>query len=294
LNTSKGQALFDHAAHWVQGIVNSVFVLYFLAFIISPSGGNERRSARFDLKPASSRKVELPKPLREISGLAMSPDGRLFAHNDEEGLIFEIDISGGTIVKKFSIGVEDDFEGLAIAGTKFFLVNSSGVMYAFSEGAPDETVKYVTYPTSLSSSYDVEGLCYDPLTASLLLACKGYSGLRNSGYKAVFTFSLLTHLLAKEPRFLLSINELEQHLGGKPFRPSSIEYNKATQSFFILDSELRSVAEVSPDGTILDAFRLDRSSHAQPEGMTFDHKGNLIISDEGLKRGTLTIYSKKR
>jgi uncharacterized protein YjiK len=273
--------------------VNTIFILYFITFNVLPSGDTDKPWGRFNLTPSSSRRIELPSSLREISGLAISPDGRLFAHNDEKGVIFEIDISAGTIVKKFSIGLEDDFEGLAIAGTKFFLVNSSGVIYEFREGEPDETVKYVTYPTSLSASYDVEGLCYDPHTASLLLACKGYAGLRNTGFKAVYSFSLGTHHLAKEPRFLLSINELEQRLGGKPFRPSGIEYNHTTQSFFILDSELRSIAVVSPNGTLLDAVRLDRSSHPQPEGIAFDHKGNLIISDEGAKRGTLTIYPKK-
>jgi len=267
---------------------------FFLIVILIFPGEQKKKPEYFDVKPTSSRRMDLPNSLREISGLAMDSDSRLFAHNDEEGIIFEIDIARGTIVKQFSIGEEDDFEGLAIAGSKFYMVNSSGVVYEFGEGSPGETVRYTTYTTSLSANYDVEGLCYDPHTASLLLACKGYSGLRNTGQKAVFSFSLETHRLAKEPRFLLSISDLERRLGGKPFRPSSIEFNTVTQTFFILDSELRSVAEVSQSGSLLNAFRLDKSLHPQPEGITFDGKGNMIISDEGSKKGTLTFYPKKQ
>ena len=54
----------------------------------------------------SSAVLELPGRLDEISGLAMSPDGRLFAHNDERATVHEIDPSAGEVGKRFSAGDE--------------------------------------------------------------------------------------------------------------------------------------------------------------------------------------------
>jgi uncharacterized protein YjiK len=248
----------------------------------------------YDLSKTTARQATLPHELREISGLAVSGDGRVFAHHDESGEIFEIDPDSGVIRKKFTIGMAGDFEGLAIAGNRFYLVTASGVLYEFPEGSNNETVQAVAYSTPLSDQYDVEGLCYDPVSASLLLACKGYSGLKNSGYKAVFSFSLRTKSMGREPRFLIAIKEMERRLGAGPFRPSGIEFHPETQTYFVLDAEIRSVIEISSGGNIVAAVRLDRSLHKQPEGITFGRHGNLLISDEGSKHGVITRYRKKR
>jgi uncharacterized protein YjiK len=260
--------------------------------LLSQSTSTGLRS--FDFSAAAAKQVPLEKILKEISGLAAHPDGRLFAHHDEYGDIFELDPKNGRILKKFTIGIADDFEGLAIAGKVFYLVTNSGVVYEFQEGRNNERVQAVSYTTSLDENYDVEGLCYDPGTTSLLLACKGYSGLKNSGYKGIFAFSLKSKLLDREPRFLIPIKELKHRLGGKPFRPSGIEYNGDSRSFFVVDSEIRSVIEISRNGEIIAAVTLDRSLHKQPEGITFDARGDLLIVDEGNKMGTITRYKRKR
>ncbi|NTW64654.1 MAG: hypothetical protein HGA46_11425, partial [Chlorobiaceae bacterium] len=62
--------------------------------------------------------VILPTKLREISGLALSGEGKLFTHNDEKGVVYQLDLMTGRIIKKFylvmDIGkgkrcVKDDF-----------------------------------------------------------------------------------------------------------------------------------------------------------------------------------------
>src|SRR5437016_9266243 len=60
----------------------------------------------------------LPRQLREISGLALTTDGRVLAHGDEDGEVWEIDYRRGVLVKQFSLGerrLKGDFEGIAIA-----------------------------------------------------------------------------------------------------------------------------------------------------------------------------------
>lgn len=251
----------------------------------------------YDFSSKKIVQIELPKALREVSGLAVSSDGRLFAHHDESGDIFQLNGRDGSVVKKFSLGprkISEDFEGIAIAGPIFYLVTSDGVIYEFREGNDKETIAYKTYETVLSEEYDVEGLCYDPKTDCLLLACKGYSGLANIGSKAIFAFSLTTKKMERSPRFLLSLKELETRLNDKPFHPSGIEFVPESGTFYILDSRISSVIEISPQGKILGAITLKKSIHKQPEGITLLPDGTLCISDEGSQYGVLTLYRKRK
>src|SRR3954462_5238642 len=74
---------------------------------------------------------KLPDTLHEISGLAALPDGRLFAHDDEHGVIYEIDPAEGELKKSFALGdppLRGDFEGIAIADRDFYLMTSDGIL----------------------------------------------------------------------------------------------------------------------------------------------------------------------
>src|SRR5688500_7823742 len=90
--------------------------------------------------------------LTEVSGLTLTPDGRLFTHGDEAARVFEIDYRRGTVVKQFWVGEEAlqaDFEGITYAGNRFFMVTSKGILYEFAEGADGEDRK----STRLNSSH---------------------------------------------------------------------------------------------------------------------------------------------
>ena len=276
---------------------NKQRTLFFLFLFCSAMAQQQHSISLLSYDFTKGRQITLPEQLREISGLATSSDGKVFGHNDETGDIFQINISDGTIMKTFSLGpqnVLEDFEGIAIAGKTFYLVNSSGLLYEFAEGKNGERVPYKTYSTPLSEEYNVEGLCYDPNTNALLLACKGFSGFSNSGFKAIFSFSLSSKKLTPSARFLISIKEMKQRLGKHPFRPSAMECNSSTGTFFVLGSKNFSIIEISPDGKVINAIPLSSSLHRQPEGIAFAQDGSLLISDEGKKNGTVTIYKQKQ
>jgi len=263
-----------------------------------------------DTKSVTS--VKLPDQLNEISGLACAPDGRIFAHNDEKGIVYQINYQNGKILKSFSLGkklIREDFEAIAIVENEFYLVTSSGVIYIFKEGEDEEDVKYKKYKTFLSSDNDVEGLCYDPDNNSLLLACKGNPGKKYSGYRTVYEFSLSDKELKKEPRFLISIKDIlsDQESGftsklsefflltDNTFAPSDIARNPVTGTFFILSFKGRMIVEIDKKGKILGKVQLDAKQHDQPEGITFTKDNDLLISDEGNdKHARITCYPFKK
>ena len=120
----------------------------------------------YGLRAESATRWELPRRLREISGLAMTRDHRLLAHNDEAGVVFEIDYRNGSIVKEFQLAdmedpVADDFEGIATADGRIYLVTSSGRLYECREGAAGESVLFRVHTTGVGRDCEIEGLAYD-------------------------------------------------------------------------------------------------------------------------------------
>lgn len=243
---------------------------------------------------AEPERFVLPNQLQEISGLAINLDGKLFAHNDEKGTVYEIDFNTKQIIKHFFIGwraVHRDFEGIAIVDDKFFLLVSNGDIYEFGEADDKRYSDYKIYRSVFSSKFEFEGLCYDSLSNSLLLASKGYPGKKYSGIRTIFSFSLITKQFIPEPRFTISLNELKKKYKIKEFKPTGIEYHPLSKTFFILSSSKQSIIELSTDGQILNGMFLPEANHRQPEGIAFNKSGDLLIADEAQDgNGFITKY----
>lgn len=249
--------------------------------------------SKYDLKSESPAIIQLPKQLKEISGMTITPNGRLFAHQDESGVIFEVNLQNGEIIKKFSLGyipIKGDFEDIAFVNNKFYLVNSNGDIFEFEEGEDNKSVEYKVYKTGLKSSQDVEGLSYDPETNSLLLACKGSSGIENDNSKAVYSFSLDKKAIEENPRFLIPLSEIKN-----TFAPSGIQKNLNTGTFFIIAASGNEIIEISKDGKILGKSDLPAKANIQPEGIIFANDNTLYISNEGKGgNGYIVIYQYKK
>lgn len=235
----------------------------------------------------------LPNELKEISGLTTTKDGRLFAHNDEKGIVYEIDFINRSIVKSFPVGrktLYKDFEDIAVANEKFFLLDSNGDLYEFAENENKIYSDYKKYSYPFMSKYNFEGLCFDPKSNSLLIALKKYTGKNYQGMITVFSFDLDKKEFSKKPRYSIPLIEIKKY-GINNFSPTGIEYNPTSKTYFIISSHQESIIEVSLDGKILGAKLLSELDHVQPEGITFNKAGDLLISDEGKnKKGRITMY----
>ena len=189
--------------------------------------GDNLTLASYDLeKPA--RRFKLPKQWREISGLTMLGENRLLAHDDERGVVFEIDYRDGSIVKAFALSdqldpVADDFEGIAAAEGRVYLVSSSGRLYEFVEGTDGETVLYNLYTTGIGQDHEIEGLAYDPDQRVLLLISKNPKNPGQTGLVAICRWSLDTKQLVEDGPILIPSVALSSRIDSKQFQPSGIE-----------------------------------------------------------------------
>ena len=244
------------------------------------------------LEEARGTRWELPRPLREISGLAVTADGRLLAHGDERARVFELDPVGRRVVKSFTLGTgsgeRGDFEGIAVGEGKIFLVTSDGDIYAASEGEDGTTVLFQRTVTGLGARCEIEGLAYQPTGRLLLLACKQARGQEPRAGVAVLRWSLATRAVV-EPPFRAALPG-----GAMPaFAAAGIDRDPASGHFVAVDSRNRVVVELDGEGRLLAALPLSRLRHPQPEGIAVMPTA-LVVADEGGKKGTgaLTIYSR--
>lgn len=250
---------------------------------------------RYPLSDSEGSSEKLPGVLQEISGLAITADGRLFAHNDERANIYQIDPTTGDVVKAFSVGVlgaPGDFEGIAISGERFFLITSAGDLLEFREGEAGSTVRYRVHRLNLGMVCEMEGLAVDPSRGTLLLPCKTPRADRLKDHLVVFSLNLDSMELDPAPRVAIPLEELDSRGLGDKFHPSAIEVHPETGSLILVAAREEAMVELSPDGEILATEELKRKKHPQPEGLAFLPDGSLVLADEGQgNRGTITRYA---
>jgi uncharacterized protein YjiK len=262
-----------------------------------PAGG----LGGYDLAGEPEWRVTLPDELREISGLATSPDGRLFAHGDEEGTIFQLDARTGRVLKRFTLAptgqepalgkktrsgrVTGDFEDIAIVGDRFFLVSSNGVLVEFGEGADGARVPYTVHQTRLGERCEVEGLAYEAAAGALLLLCKEMRRKWARGEVLIYAWSLRSRRLEASPRIAVTYATLSRITGARTFNGSALTFGPGGSSVLLVAGPQRLFAELNTRGWALRGGALDQP---QPEGAAFLPDGTLLISSEG-RRGEATL-----
>lgn len=268
--------------------------LLVITFILASGGVSAQGDiVGYDFSAKGRHQSKLGRMLREVSGIAFNARGQLLAHDDEKGVVYRVDAMTGSILSRFRLGrttVTEDFEDIAVAGDTIVLATSDGRLFLFHEGRDGERVEYRVLVTPLTRTNDVEGLCLDPVTGTLLLACKESPGRGYSGKKAVYSYSLSERRMETKPRFLLDENTLLKKAAGRNFKPSAVAWHPLRKTFFLLASEGRSIVEIDARGKILAQHELEKKLHPQPEGLAFHANGDMMIADEGKKDGLLTRY----
>jgi uncharacterized protein YjiK len=252
---------------------------------------------RYDLSAPPTDRWELPKALVEISGLAFDSAGRLFAHDDEQAIVYQLDPATHRVVKRFSFGrpaVRGDFEAIAIVGRQVILATSDGVLYAGREGGDGEAVPYVTQATGVGRDCETEGMAYEPADRALLFVCKAPRTRGLSGHLAVLRWSLDRKALDPRPSLFVKLSDIAAELKGAAFHPSELVRVPGSGHYLVLAAQQHAIAELAPDGRVVAVSRLRRGDHRQAEGLALAADGSLLVADEGAgRRGTLTVYRRR-
>jgi uncharacterized protein YjiK len=241
---------------------------------------------RYQLRNAAQ--FGLPEALREISGLTLDDEARLYAHDDERAIIYQIDYAAGRILKRFALagGLRGDFEGIAWLDGMLYMTTSRGVLHEFPVGAADTFVPYRLVTDALNC--EVEGLSHFAETSALIAACKN----RPKGKKALHfhdwrpgdtTWSEQPALRLKRSEFAASFERLAVERPEK-FQPTAITTTPEGHLLVIAGPQ-KVLLEFTADGTPVAAARIDPERHRQPEGIAMTANGTILIADEGDNKG---------
>jgi uncharacterized protein YjiK len=248
----------------------------------------------YDLESPSAS-FEMPGRLEEISGLAITPDGRLFGHNDERATVHEIDRDTGEVGKRVLVGgdpsVEGDFEALAIVGERFFLATSQGILYEFREVGDREIAPHRVTDLELGTSCEVEGLDYDATDDMLLVACKVASPDRGT---------IVVHRVPLDPQrarpaaLEISRSQLPTFGVGADFQPSTVAVSPSG-TLLLASANPEALVEVDRAGRVVAGRELQRARHPQTEGIAFGPDGTLYLADEqNGPEARVTAYAQTR
>ena len=253
-------------------------------------------------KPADSAGTEplarwiLPESLEEISGLALSADGRLFAHGDEVGDVFELNYRTGVLVKQFTLGrtpLLEDFEGITIAGDRMYLLASNGRIFEFKEGNNGSRVDYVVHDTRLGKECEFEGITFDPGLNALLLACKNVGTKEYRDDLVIYAWKLPDGGGTGSPQIVVPLKEIMAASKWKSFHASDIARDPLSGNYVLTAAQENGLLTITPEGRIVSARALPGSMQ-HTEGVAITPDSLLILSDEAGKHPAVIVLYRWR
>ncbi len=243
-------------------------------------------SLPYDLKSPSLTINLASEALKEISGLSPTDSAGIYlAIADERGEVFFIDGNGGgAVFHRFMFRDKGDFESVEMVKGTIWAAKSNGDLFEIKNWKENPQIE--EYKTSLKKQNDVEGLSYDPWRNSLLLACKENP---DSLYpRGIFVFNLTTKTLEESPAYTIQPQEVNQRVPYLEtekhdyFSPSGLAVHPLTGDVYVISTALKRLVVLDyKSGKIKFAQRLDKKILPQPEGISFDPAGNLLLSSEG-------------
>jgi len=231
-------------------------------------------------------KFNLPESLFEVSGITFDKgqNDTIYAIQDEDGKLFRLawDIPKQLHAK---FGKKGDYEDLAIVNDRAYVLKSNGTIYTFPMAeAVFEEPEEVTEVKNLLPKGEYEGMFGDEGTGELFVICKNCAG--DDSKNSVSGYILKTgpdSVIAHSGNFAINVDEIKAIAGkvSRGFRPSGIARNPVTMEWYIISAVNKMIVVTDRQWKVKDVHHLNGNMFIQPEGIAFDSKGNLYISNEG-------------
>jgi len=240
------------------------------------------------------RQLTLNKQLVEVSGLAAASNGSVFAHNDEFGIVYEIDVEDGSMARAFALGdptVAADFEGIAAYDGRIYLITSAGMLYEADISDHRERTRFNVYDTGAGAFCEVEGLSRAPADGAFFILCKRPRKGGPENRLLVYRWSLAERRPVTDPVFSIEFRDFLPGSEREAFRPAGIEWDSAANRILIVSSRSHIVYAFNEDGAFLRKSRLPADIHPQTEGLAVLQSGAVLVADEGGGRGRAGLIS---
>lgn len=234
---------------------------------------------------------KLPAPLVEVSGNTWIDADHLILIEDLHPNLYYIKLDDKTATLEKTIPFYDadkektDIEDVTVVNNIVYALWSHGILFKISDWQTKPVVEKIN--TGLAKENNTEGLCYDPVSKKLLIACKDDAGVEDEkkSAKAVYQFDPGQQKLITAPYMIIHKKDFESVVGEKlSFNPSAIAVHPITHDIYILTTrDNKGMAVFSHEGVLRSYQEIDKTLMPQPEGICFSPEGKLFISSEGKK-----------
>ena len=243
-----------------------------------------------DAKPVA--KWIMPPELREISGLVLTPDGRILTHGDEKAIISVIDPRRGLSLKQFTVagGVRGDFESITMAGNEIYLMSSKSLLLRFQEGEDGADVPYSSVDLGLGKECEFESMVYQADSNWLVMPCKNAWNRTYAHQLVIYRWKLSGPDSARLSMITIPLAQLIGSNKWKNLHPSDITIDPTSGNFVMIASHEKALIEMTRAGDLVRSEPLP-SGHNQPEGVAITRDSIFMLSDEANKTpAAITLY----
>jgi uncharacterized protein YjiK len=225
--------------------------------------------------------ASLSEDLNEISGITYTTsDSSLYSIEDEDGLLFKINVSDMSKIEKWDFGKEGDYEDVAFVNNAFYVLKSNGNITSFRLESGNVT-GIEKYKINAAGKNEFESLYYDDQLKKLVILCKDCE-LESKSSLHAWSFDPVTH--AYEQGVFNASGKNKTHI-----KPSAAAIHPQSGDLYILASVNKLLVVADRKGNILKKQTLNPSLFKQPEGIAFSHSGDMFVSNERNNSGSATI-----
>ena len=243
----------------------------------SPKGYDINTPVKFVMKEA----------LREISGITFLNGNyeTMYAVEDEAGKLYSFTL-GSQKLSYSNFHERDDFEDVTVLNNNTFAIlksNGSILLIPATEIGKKNIDSLQEYKKVLPEG-EYEGLF--AAGDKLFALCKNCPGDKGTKEVSVFTMEQVNGAslsVIKTFKVDISMVETDGGKGKAEFHPSCLSKNPVTKEWFIISAVNKVMVILDEQWKVKAFYPLNPSIFKQPEGLTFNSKGDMYISNEGGK-----------
>ena len=258
---------------------------------LSPEAGKTVKHYQLD-KPD---KFFMPESLLEISGITFykGESDTVYAIQDEQGRLFRLAL-GQKRQYNAKFGKQGDYEDVAILNGRALILKSNGTLFSFPfADAIYEEVDSVIEWKNVIPKGEYEGMYGDEATGKLYIVCKNCPQDNSKNLVSGYILQVGDSIY-QTGTFQIDVDQIKSFTGKvkRGFRPSGLAKNPITSEWFLVSAVNKLLVVTDNNWKIKEACFLNGNTFNQPEGIAFDKKGNLYISNEGddLSQGNILRF----
>ncbi|MDN3656074.1 hypothetical protein QWZ08_10585 [Ferruginibacter paludis] len=237
------------------------------------------------------KRYELPKKLKEISGVAAVNDSIIACVADEKGVVYFFNLNSNDIDNKIYFSDKGDFEDLTIIGDTIYVLDSKGVIWSIKKFMQRPTISSVQL--NIDKPFELEGICHRADT--LFVAAKYYHNKKRDSEGRLPIWKMSMPLMQVDIPFF-DLPDIVKAPNGvsSPFHTSALIFDEINKEWIFISTHSKWMIRCGYSGNILFTQSLSAQEFTQPEGICFTPSGNLLISNEGREGiASILLFTRK-